>query len=194
MKLAVVNFSLFFLSFNFFCQDGFLIETPEMQVFYEGIPIELRAWASGDYKKVNLSVPSPYTAVQGMAGKTITVVCTGINKKGETVSLGSKTFLVKKAPKPQLYWNGVKSGETANKKAGILTCEYDDNVPFGPWKGKFNVDSYFIIYQGSEVALTGVGSTISDEHLEIIKNISGTISIQANVSGTFNGLVEATFN
>jgi hypothetical protein len=50
-----------------------VVETPEMHVFYEGIPIELKASANGDYKKVTMSVPSPYTAAPGTAGQIIVV-------------------------------------------------------------------------------------------------------------------------
>ena len=49
------------------------IETPEMQVFYEGIPIELKASATGMYKNVRMSVPSPYKAAIGSAGSIVTV-------------------------------------------------------------------------------------------------------------------------
>ena len=164
-----------------------------MHVFYEGIPIELKASANGDYKKVSMSVPSPYTAAQGMAGNTITVTCTGIDKKGKSVSLGSKTFLVKKAPKPELVWNGLAAESKANKNGGALMCRYGNDVPFNPSRGYFTVTQYSIYVKGTEVALSGVGSTISSEHLQIIKGTSEPILITAQVSGSYNGTVSATF-
>ena len=49
MKKVIIISFLFFTSFGTWGQ-GFLIETPEMLVFYEGIPIEIQACATGDYK------------------------------------------------------------------------------------------------------------------------------------------------
>jgi hypothetical protein len=196
MKNHFLIFSVLLTSISSFSQKAekeAVIETPGMHVFYEGIPIELKASANGDYKKVSMSVPSPYTAAQGMAGKTITVTCTGIDKKGKSVSLGSKTFLVKKAPKPELVWNGLVEGETPNKSGGALMCRYGNNVPFSPSKGYFTVTQYSIYVKGTEVALSGVGSTISSEHLQIIKGTSEPILITAQVSGSYNGTVSATF-
>ena len=120
-----------------------VVETPEMHVFYEGIPIELKASANGDYKKVTMSVPSPYTAAPGTAGQTIVVTLSGTDSKGNSVSLGSKKFLVKKAPKPELVWNGISSGR-ANKSAGALMCRYGYDVPFNPSKGYFSINQYYL--------------------------------------------------
>ncbi|MCF8444709.1 MAG: hypothetical protein K9G29_06840, partial [Crocinitomicaceae bacterium] len=124
------------------------IETPEMQVFYEGIPIELKASATGMYKNVRMSVPSPYTAAAGSAGSIVTVTLSGTDSKGSSVSLGSKKFTVKKAPKPELVWNGVTTGGKANKNGGGLMCRYDNNVPFSPSKGKFAIVNYAITFPG----------------------------------------------
>ena len=196
MKNHFLIFSILLTSISCFSQKAekaAVIETPGMQVFYEGIPIELKASANGDYKKVSMSVPSPYTAVPGSAGSTITVTCTGIDKKGKSVSLGSKTFLVKKAPKPELVWNGLAAGSKANKSGGVLICRYGDDVPFSPSKGYFTVTQYSIYVKGTEVALSGVGSTISSEHIQIIKGTNEPILITVQVSGSYNGTVSATF-
>lgn len=196
MKNHFLIFSILLTSISSFSQKAekeAVIETPGMQVFYEGIPIELRASANGDYKKVSMSVPSPYTAAQGMAGSTIIVTCTGLDKKGKSVSLGSKTFLVKKAPKPELVWNGLAAGSKANKSGGALMCRYGNDVPFSPSKGHFTVESYYISILGSKSTLEGVGSQISSSHLEILKSISEPILIQVKISGSYNGTVSATF-
>jgi hypothetical protein len=170
------------------------IETPEMQVFYEGIPIELKASATGMYKNVRMSVPSPYTAAPGSAGQVITVSLTGTDSKGSSVSLGSKKFTVKKAPKPELTWNGVSDGGRAIKSAGSLSCAYGNNVPFSPSKGKFTVVNYSITVSGIKGSLDGSGSQISPAHLGILKGASGgNIAVQVRYAGTSGGLVSATF-
>jgi gliding motility-associated protein GldM len=170
------------------------IETPEMQVFYEGIPIELKAQATGMYKKVSMSVPSPYKAALGSAGSTITVNLTGTTASGSSTSLGSKKFLVKKAPKPNLYWGGVEDGGRANKGASALSCKYGDNVPFLPSKGSFSILSYSITIPGIKGSLEGTGSAISAAHLGILKGAPpGKIAIQVRYTGTSPGVVTSMF-
>jgi hypothetical protein len=170
------------------------IETPEMQVFYEGIPIELRASATGMYKKVSMSVPSPYTAPAGSAGKEILVSLTGTDASGKSVSLGSKKFKVKKAPSPELTWNGIAEGGRAIKTAGNLACAYGDNVPFLPSKGKFSIVNYSITVSGIKGSLDGSGSSISPAHLGILKGVTGgNITVQVRYAGTSGGLRSATF-
>jgi hypothetical protein len=170
------------------------IETPEMQVFYEGIPIELRASATGMYKNVRMSVPSPYTAPLGSAGRAITVSLSGTDVNGQSVSLGSKKFIVKKAPKPELFWNGVESGGNANQSSGTLECRYGDNVPFSPSKGRFAINNYTITVEGSNLVLQGVGGTISSAHLNALKGLTGKkITISASYSGSGEGVVSAIF-
>jgi hypothetical protein len=169
------------------------IETPEMQVFYEGIPIELKASATGMYKNVRMSVPSPYTAPPGSAGKPVVVSLTATDASGKSVSLGTKTFMVKKAPKPELVWNGVTTGNKANKNGGSLGCRYDNNVPFAPSKGKFAIVNYAITFPGAKTPIEGTGSTISAAHLAAIKSSNGAVGIQVRVTGSYNGLVDAMF-
>jgi hypothetical protein len=172
-----------------------VVETPEMHVFYEGIPIELKASANGDYKKVTMSVPSPYTAAPGTAGQIIVVTLSGTDSKGKSVSLGSKKFLVKKAPKPELVWNGISSGR-ANKSAGALTCRYGNDVPFNPSKGYFSINQYYITAEGLSTVLSGAGSTISPDHLAILKGLKegSKITIQVQYTGSGSGTVSAIFN
>jgi gliding motility-associated protein GldM len=169
------------------------IETPEMQVFYEGIPIELKASATGMYKNVRMSVPTPYTAAPGTAGQVVSVSLSGTDSKGSTVNLGVKKFTVKKAPKPELVWNGKVSGEVANRSSGALMVRYNNSVPFNPSKGKFSISQYYIIFPGGKTPLVGSGSAISAAHLSAIKSASGGVSVQVMVGGSYNGLVDATF-
>jgi gliding motility-associated protein GldM len=169
------------------------IETPEMQVFYEGIPIELKASATGMYKNVRMSVGSPYTAPVGTAGQVVPVTLSGTDSKGSTVQLGVKKFTVKKAPKPELVWNGKIDGEMAVRSSGALMVRYNNSVPFNPGKGKFSISQYYIIFPGGKTPLVGSGSTISAAHLAAIKSASGGVSIQVSVGGSYNGLVSATF-
>jgi hypothetical protein len=194
MKKVIVIASLFFSFFGAWGQ-GFLVETPEMLVFYEGIPIELKSWATGDYKKVNMSVPSPYTAAQGSAGSEIAVSLSGIDKKGVTVSLGTKKFLVKKAPKPELVWGGVEDGGRANRSTSSLACRYGNDVPFSPSKGKFEILSYSIAIVGVKGSLDGLGSEISASHLSILKSLEGDgrITITVKYTGSGNGIVSSSF-
>jgi hypothetical protein len=169
------------------------IETPEMQVFYEGIPIELKASATGMYKNVRMSVGSPYTAAPGTAGTIVTVTLSGTDSKGSSVGLGQKKFTVKKAPKPELVWNGVTTGGKANKNGGALMCRYDNNVPFNPSKGKFAIVNYAITFPGAKTPIEGAGSSISPAHIALIKGASGAVAIQVRVTGSYNGLVDAFF-
>ena len=170
------------------------IETPEMQVFYEGIPIELKASATGMYKNVRMSVPSPYTAPIGSAGSVITVSLTGTDSDGNSVSLGSKKFIVKKAPKPELFWNGIEAGGKANKSAGNLECRFGNDVPFLPSKGYFRISNYTITIEGSDVILKGSGDAISAAHLSMLKTESSkNITITVDYTGSGEGTVSAVF-
>ena len=170
------------------------IETPEMQVLYEGIPIELKASATGMYKNVRMSVPSPYTAPIGSAGSVITVSLTGTDSDGNLVSLGSKKFIVKKAPKPELFWNGIEAGGKANKSAGNLECRFGNDVPFLPSKGYFRISNYTITIEGSDVILKGSGDAISAAHLNMLKTESSkNITITVDYSGSGEGTVSAVF-
>jgi hypothetical protein len=170
------------------------IETPEMQVLYEGIPIELKASATGMYKNVRMSVPSPYTAPIGSAGSYVTVSLTGTDTDGNSVSLGSKRFIVKKAPKPELFWNGVEAGGQANISAGNLECRFGNDVPFSPAKGKFTIINYVISIEGSELILKGSGNSISSSHLNALKNSpSKKITITVDYTGTGEGTVSSVF-
>lgn len=170
------------------------IETPEIMVFYEGIPIEINAQAIG-YKEVKLSVPNPYIAPPGTAGQSVTVQCTGITLKGKEVPLGQKIFTVKKAPKPELIWNGHSSGGTTTSVGPNLLVRYGDQVPFNALKSNFEVTRYYIVVVGINGVLEGEGSQISDLHLKALKNLEkgSKISIQVNVSGAYNGVVDAVF-
>lgn len=194
MKKVFLITCLFFSSLGTWGQ-GFLIETPEMLVFYEGIPIEIQACATGDYKNVVMSVPSPYTAPIGSAGQTIVVSLSGIDKTGTAVSLGTKKFLVKKAPKPVLVWGGVEDGGRANRSSGALACLYGNNVPFSPSKGRFEILSYSISVDGVIGSLEGSGSTISDSHLTALKAFEGEgrITITVRYTGSGNGMVSGSF-
>jgi hypothetical protein len=170
------------------------IETPEMQVFYEGIPIELKASATGMYKNVRMSVPSPYTAPIGSAGSVITVSLTGTDTDGNSVSLGSKKFLVKKAPKPELFWNGVEAGGQANTSAGNLECRFGNNVPFHPHKGYFSITNYTITIEGNDLILKGSGNSISPAHLNALKTSpSKKITITVDYTGSNEGTVSSVF-
>jgi hypothetical protein len=170
------------------------IETTEMQVFYEGIPIEINAQAIG-YREVKLSVPSPYTAPAGSAGQSITVTCTGITLNGKEVPLGSKIFRVKKAPKPEVYWGSSLSGEKVNEISANLRVGYGDNVPFGIGKDNFKVVKYYIVVSGMKGTLEGEGSEISELHLGALKALpkGNKVSIQVICSGPYNGTVDALF-
>jgi hypothetical protein len=191
---AIILLVAIVLSSPILCQEGFLVETPQMLVFYEGIPIELSAWATGDHKDVRMSVLSPYTAVKGSAGSIVTVTLSGEDKKGDFYSLGSKKFLVKKAPKPELFWGGVPDGGRANKGAGALACRYGDNVPFSPSKGYFSILNYSITVEGVQGGLEGIGSSISSAHLEILRGIpEGKVTISVRVTGSYEGIVSSYF-
>jgi hypothetical protein len=170
------------------------IETPEIMVFYEGIPIEINAQAIG-YKEVKLSVPNPYIAPPGTAGKSVTVQCTGVTLKGKEVPLGSKTFVVKKAPKPTLLWGDNEEGSLVSTFSTNLKVGYGDNVPFNSSKGSFTVTSYTISVPGLQGTLEGEGSEISEIHLEALKSIAkgSKVAIQVKYSGTSSGMLSAMF-
>jgi len=191
---AIILLVAIVLSSPILCQEGFLVETPQMLVFYEGIPIELKAWATGDHKDVRMSVLSPYTAVKGSAGSIVTVTLSGEDKKGDFYSLGSKKFLVKKAPKPELFWGGVPDGGQANKSSILLHCSYGNNVPFSPSKGYFSILNYSITVDGVQGSLEGMGASISLSHLDILKGMQGgTAKINVRVTGTYEGIVSSYF-
>jgi hypothetical protein len=170
------------------------IETPEIMVFYEGIPIEINAQAIG-YREVKLNVPNPYTAPAGSAGQIVSVFCTGITLKGKEVPLGRKNFIVKKAPKPEIYWGNSSSGEKVSEISSNLRVAYGDNVPFGIGKDNFKVEKYYIVALGMKGTLEGEGSEISELHLGALKALpkGNKISIQVICSGPYNGTMDAIF-
>jgi hypothetical protein len=173
-----------------------IIETPEMQVFYEGIPILLNVEAFGEYTDLQLNIPNPYTAAPGSAGSVIEVTCSAINKKGKRVNLeGSRKFTVKKTPKPELSWGGFEEGTTVSVLPSSLTVEYGDNVPFGKGKENFTVESYSIVVSGLKGSLEGAGGEISELHLEALKAISkgSKVSISVKYSGKSSGYISAMY-
>jgi hypothetical protein len=166
-----------------------------MQVFYEGIPIELNCQANGNYKQVLMSVPSPYTAVQGSAGNVITIQCTGITMDGKKVNLGEKKFTVKKAPKPQLTWGNYEEGSIVNLIPAKLNVGYSENVPFNPSKARFKIESYTISAEGLGGVLEGEGGEITEDHINNLKKLTGNynIAIQVHYSGTSSGIISGIF-
>ena len=172
------------------------IETPEIQVFYEGIPTQLYVQAIGEYTDVQLNIPNPYVAAIGTAGTAVIVTCTGVNKKGKRVQLkGSKQFLVKKAPKPNLYLDGFSDGSMVSLLNGELKVSYDDNVPFSNAINNFSAISYCIMVTNLKGTLEGTGSRISENHIQTLKNlpIGSRISVLVKYTGTMNGLLSAIF-
>ena len=172
------------------------IETPEIQVFYEGIPCELYPQAFGEYSDIELNIPNPYVAAIGTAGTAVIVTCTGVNKKGKRVQLkGSKQFLVKKAPKPNLYLDGFSDGSMVSLLNGELKVSYDDNVPFSNAINNFSAISYCIMVTNLKGTLEGTGSRISENHIQALKNlpVGSRISVLVKYTGTMNGLLSAIF-
>jgi hypothetical protein len=170
------------------------IQCQDLMVVYAGIPSTFKAASSGEYKSVTAN-PSTVLATSAQIGSYITVSASGKDKKGNSVSLGYQKYLVKKAPNPELFWNGVGDGGQANKSAGTLMCRYGDNVPFSPSLGKFTIESYSITVSGVKGRLDGAGSTISAAHLNVLKEMKeGKISITVKFSGTTEGKVTAMFN
>jgi hypothetical protein len=190
----------FFLATFVFSQEynskSAIIETPEMQVFYEGIPILFNVEAFGEYKDLQLNIPNPYTAAPGTAGSVVEVTCTAINKKGKRVNLeGSRKFYVKRTPKPELFWGGLSDGTVDSVLSQTLSVGYGSNVPFGKGKDNFTVESYSIVVSGIKGSLDGTGSEISELHLKALKSISkkNKALIQVRYSGNSSGLVAAMF-
>ena len=168
------------------------ITCEDLKVVYVGIPMTFKASASGMYNNVTAS-PSSVTAQAGQ--KTVTVTAQGTDTKGNRVSLGSITYTVKPAPKPELLWNGVADGGRGLKSGGALVCRYGDNVPFDPNKGRFSVVNYSISISGIKGSLDGSGSTISPAHLNVLKGAAGgKVSIQVRYAGTSSGLVTSMYS
>jgi hypothetical protein len=172
------------------------IETPEMQVFYEGVPTQLYVQAIGEYTDVELNIPNPYTAKIGTAGSIVTVTCTGINKRGKRVQLeGQRRFTVKKAPKPELYWGGNGDGSKIRILNGELKIAYPESVPLLFSKKEHQITKYMIIASNLKGSLEGVGGTLSQEHIQALKKMpNGTkVSILVNYSGENSGFITAMF-
>jgi hypothetical protein len=192
MKKTIISLSILLGSFMSNAQS-YGIEIPEMNVVFAGIPATFTGGACGEYKKVTVS-PSTVTASSSQIGSYITVSGTAIDKSGKTVSLGGQKFLVKATPKPELFWNGVGEAGKANKSAGSLTCRFGDNVPFSPSLGQFSITSYTITLDGLKGSLQGSGSTISEAHLNVLKNMTGRASISVKYTGTASGITTAMFD
>jgi hypothetical protein len=170
------------------------IQCKDMMVVYAGIPSTFKAGASGEYTDV-IAIPSTVLASQAQVGHYITVSATGKDKKGNTISFPGNSYLVKKAPKPELFWNGIAEGGQANISSGSLGCRYGNNVPFDPSLAQFQILSYSITIDGIKGSLDGSGSSISSAHLEILKSVSqgSVVIISARVSGPYEGLVTSSF-
>ena len=171
------------------------IQCNDMMIIYAGIPATFKAGANGEYTDVTTSPPM-VLASQSQVGEYITIKATGKDKKGNSIYLGEQNYLVKKAPKPELFWNGIAEGGKANKNGGSLSCRYGDNVPFSPSLALFEIISYTITIDGVKGSLAGSGSTISSAHLEVIKTMvsESKINISVLVSGPYNGVVSSSFN
>ena len=166
----------------------------DLLVVYAGIPMSFSASATGMYKNVTAS-PATVTATAAQVGTYITVSASGTDSKGNRVTFAGQKYLVKKAPKPELFWNNIADGGRAIKTAGALQCRYGDNVPFDPSKGKFSVVSYSITVSGMKGTLDGQGSTISGAHLNALKGVSGgKIAVQVRYAGTSSDFISASFN
>ena len=142
-----------------------------------------------------IATPSTVLASQAQIGQRITVSASGKDKKGNTINLGSHSYLVKKAPNPELYWNGIPEGGQANKSAGALSCRYGNNVPFDPSLAQFEIVSYKVTLEGIKGSLEGSGSSISASHMEILKSAAegSIVTISVRVSGPYEGLVNSSF-
>jgi hypothetical protein len=166
----------------------------DLMVVYAGIPMSFTASATGMYKNVSAS-PATVTPTAAQIGSYITVSASGTDSKGSRVTFAGQKYLVKKAPKPELFWNNISDGGRAIKSAGALQCRYGDNVPFDPSKGRFSVVSYSITVSGMKGSLDGQGSSISGAHLNALKGVSGgKIAIQVRYAGTSSDFISATFN
>jgi hypothetical protein len=170
------------------------IQCKDMMVIYAGIPSSFKAGASGEYTDV-VAAPSMALASQSQIGQYISICATGKDKKGASVALGCNKYLVKKAPKPDLFWNGIAEDGQANTSSGSLGCRYGNNVPFDPSLAQFQILSYSITIDGIKGSLDGSGSSISPAHLEILKSVSqgSVVIISTRVSGPYEGLVTSTF-
>ena len=170
------------------------IQCKDMMVVYAGIPLEFTASAAGMYKSVTVS-PKIVTATQSQVGQYISVNATAVDQSGKSVSLAGQKFLVKPAPRPELFWNGVANGGNANKSGGQLVVRYGDNVPFSPSKGQFTISNYIISVSGLKGVLKGNGPTISPADLNTLRGLSGgAISIRVNYNGTKSGTETCQFN
>jgi hypothetical protein len=168
------------------------ITCEDLKVVYVGIPMTFKASASGMYNNVSAS---PSQVIAKATDKTVTVYAKGTDTKGNSVSLGSITYTVKPAPKPELLWNGTGDGGRGNKNGGNLSCVYGANVPFSPDKGKFTIISYTISISGIKGSLDGNGSSISPAHLNVLKAAPpGKCSISVKYSGTSQGRVTSMYD
>jgi hypothetical protein len=193
------TFSLFAIIvaslFSTISAQDFVISCEDIGVIYAGIPMEFKAAASGPYKKVTVT-PSVVTATEAQIGSSIIVSASGVEANGTTVNLGNRRYLVKKAPKPELTWNGVADGGRGIRSGGALTCAYGNNVPFSPTLGKFEILSYSITIEGVKGSLDGSGSVISPAHLNALRAIekeNSKCTISVKYSGTGTGQVSAMF-
>jgi hypothetical protein len=169
------------------------IQCTDLMVVYAGIPMKFTAAAGGMYKSVKVS-PETVTAPQSMIGQYYTINATAVDKSGKSVPLKGQRYLVKPAPEPKVFWNGVGENGRALKTSGSLTCAYGNEVPFDPKKGNFSVVNYSITVSGVKGSLDGNGSTISPAHMNILKGVSGgNITIQVRYAGTSGGLKSVTF-
>jgi hypothetical protein len=170
------------------------IQCKDLMVVYAGIPMDFTASASGMYKKVTVS-PGTVTATNAQVGSYITINATAIDNTGKSVSLTGQKYLVKPAPSPELFWNNVADGGSANKSGGQLSVRYGDNVPFSPSKGSFSISSYTISVSGLKGVLRGSGASISAADLNTLRGISGgAISISVKYNGTKSGQRTCQYN
>lgn len=189
--LAFVVASLF----STISAQDFVINCKDLMVVYAGIPMEFKATASGPYKKVTVT-PSVVTASEAQIGSYISVSASGLDAKGNTVTFPGNKYLVKKAPKPELFWNGVPDGGRGNRSGGSLTCRFGDNVPFLPSLGQFSITSYTITLDGVKGSLEGSGGVISAAHLNALRAVekeNSKCTISVKYSGTGTGQVSAMF-
>jgi len=193
--------------------DDFLsiaIEMPEMRILYENrdnllnISASLDKKAGDNYIIEDITLSGNWTRKSeggyickppmGSRGKTVRFMTNVKFKNGDVKTFQSDPYTIKPNPRPNLYWGVASDGSKANI-VSKLSVRYENNVPFPPSKGKFEVKSHQIMVSGIKGVLVGPGDKISSKHLEILKlcKKGSKIAISVSYKGTSNGRITAMF-
>lgn len=150
------------------------ISIPQFNVLYKGYENEIEAVASGfDQTILTGSVPIRKTTkgwiVEPPTGpdRQATLTVSGKNTvTGRTQQLITKTFVLKKLPKPDLYWGSAANGENGVRTETRVFARFNEGIPL---QANFSIRKWTVSVSGLMGEETGSGNQLSKNATKLIE-------------------------